>query len=127
MVDNKLINMKKVIILALCFFALKANSQLVDTTVKNVSIAVKIQPKYYYSQSFPQTVDTITHFGIFQVVLDTDTTCKVNYALINHTQKKNIVVGWYTLTPAEFNNKGDAWYDLLPILANRFGLIFKNN
>ena len=116
--------MKKLIILALCFCALKANSQIVDTTVKN-SVAVKIQP-VISQHDFPVIKDTITHLGVFEYTA-TDTSCKVSYTLLHHAPTKNIVYGWHSLTESELAAWDGSLYGLLPILASRFGLTFKNN
>ena len=116
--------MKKHILSLFVLASFYAKGQVVDTTVKNC-VAVKIQP-VIYKHDFPVITDTITHLGIFEYKV-TDSSCNVSYTLLHHSPTKNIIFNWYMLTKQEVDCWGKDFYTLFQILANRYGLTFKND
>jgi hypothetical protein len=105
--------MKRIIIVALCFFALKASSQKIDTSIKFCQ-AAKINVINYTSGILVKT-DTLTHIGVFNYTDDLKGSCVANWTLI--ATNRNVIFDSYTLTIEEYNNWDGSATGLLKVLA----------
>ena len=112
--------MKKLLIIALCFLALtKANSQVVDTTVKGC-IAAPLKTAYVMvGNDFKK--DTCTHFAFIQ---DLTTFDKWTVTVSLRSKKENYILKDLVFTRKDF----DAWEgdnpSLLKLLLTKFNSQF---
>lgn len=107
--------------IALCFVALKATSQTVDTSI-NRCIAVKITP-IYYTTGIPAVTDTITHLGVFDYKDDLKGNCVANWVLLN--ANKNILFDSYKVSEEDYKNWDSTAAGLMKIIANYLKVKFK--
>lgn len=114
--------MKKIIFCLMLLASFKAESQVIDTTIKSIK-AVKIQP-FTVQVNYPLK-DTITHIGIEGTGFVLNESCTIRVILL--AKGKNIAVIENQIINGE---EYLAWEDdLYPfkIIAARMGFAFKNN
>lgn len=112
--------MKKIIIIALCFVAsFKANSQVIDTTVKN-AIAAPLKTAYVIvGDDFKK--DTCTHFAFIQ---DHSTFDKWTVTVALRSKTENFILKDLEFTRTDFNNWDGYTPSLLRLLLTRFNSKF---
>lgn len=115
--------MKKLVILALCFVALtKANSQVIDTTIKNCFAAPLKTNLVFSGENFKQ--DTATHFAFIQ---DATTFDDWNVTVSLRTKTQNLRLVTLALKRKDFDD-WDGWYEsLLRLLLSKFNNVYKTN
>lgn len=112
--------MKKMLIIALCFMAYtKANSQVIDTTVKGC-IAAPLKNAYVIGgNDFKK--DTCTHFAFIQDITTFD---KWTVTVALRSKTENYILKDLEFTRVEFDN-WDGWYEsLLKLLLTAFNKKF---
>jgi hypothetical protein len=114
--------MKKIILITLCLFAIKAQSQTIDTTIQNC-IAARIETVYYEHQ-IPTITDTLCYLGVFDYQDNLKGNCTANWVVLSN-KKKNIVMKSYNLTEEEYNNWDGSPIGLLSIIGNYLKIKFK--
>ena len=90
--------MKINIILALCFFAFKANSQTIDTTITNVA-AVKITP---FKAKFNDTTN-VTHLTVQITGDNLKNWCGLKWAVMDANQRVS-VEGYAVINGVDYAN-----------------------
>lgn len=113
--------MKKLLFLALCFFAIKAQSQVIDTTI-TFCTAAKITP-ISYTTGIPIVTEKITHLGVFNYTDDLKGNCTANWTLI--ATNKNVITNSYTLTQEDYNEWDGYASGLLAVIGKYLKVTFK--
>jgi hypothetical protein len=90
--------MKKILFLLLCFFALKANSQVIDTTINYVA-AVKIQP---FKAKFNDSTN-VTHLSVQITGDNLKNWCGLKWAVMDSMQRVS-VEGYAVINGADYAN-----------------------
>jgi len=90
--------MKNILILALCFFAVKANSQVIDTTITNVA-AVKIVP---FKAKFNDTTN-VTHLSVQIIGDNLKNWCNLRWSVMDSKQRVS-VEGYAVINGEDYAN-----------------------
>lgn len=113
--------MRKLLILALCFVALnKANSQVIDTTIKGCFAAPLKTSFVFSSENFKQ--DTATHFAFIQ---DQTTFEDWNVTVSLRTKKANLRLLNLALKRKDFDEWDGYYESLLKLLLTKFNESYK--
>ena len=115
--------MKKIVIIALCFVAsFKANSQVIDTTIKDCFAAPLKTNFVFSSENFKQ--DTATHFAFIQ---ETATSKDWVVTVSLRTKTANLRIVTLDFKREDYDNL-DGWNEtLLKVLLAKFNATFKTN
>ena len=115
--------MKKLVIIALCFMAsFKANTQVIDTTIKGC-FAAPLKTNFIFSgENFKQ--DTATHFAFIQ---DATTFDDWNVTVSLRTKTQNLRLVTLALKRKDFDDWDGYYESLLRLLLSKFNNVYKTN
>jgi hypothetical protein len=130
--DNvtRFLNMKHILIAALCFLALNTKAQdtssiTIDTSMHVCTfIAAKVLP--FALPTGLGMADTVTHVAFLSVTDNLQDPPTVQFMLVDAKQKKNCYVGSYTLTETQNAIWGSTAKEALLFVSRKYGFIFTN-